>query len=75
MLDSNGASGGSGKDQKQPEVTKAESTKMDIFSQAMASAEIGDFAATNSSKCYLFTGKKKSVPIFGTGFQAGYARI
>ena len=52
VLDSNGASGG--KEQKIPEVTKAESTKMDIFSQAMASAEIGDFAATNSSKCCVF---------------------
>ena len=29
----------------------------------MASTEIGDFAATNSSKCCLFIRKKKSVPV------------
>lgn len=44
VLESNGS---------KDENSKAENSKMDIFSQAMASAEIGDFSVeTNSSKIF-----------------------
>ncbi len=47
VLDSNGS-----KDQM--DNVKSETTKMDIFSQAMASAEIGDFSSATSANSKFF---------------------